>query len=79
MKAEGPRKAEAQYVLWTALREFLILTHPIMPFVTAEIWQALPGGAGSDVAVQLLPEARPGRPEARSRRPSWNSCRKPSA
>ena len=24
--------------------------HPIMPFVTAEIWQALPGGAGSDAA-----------------------------
>ena len=65
MKEEGPRKAEAQYVLWTALREFLILMHPIMPFVTAEIWQALPGGAGSDAAVQLLPE--------------WSSCRKSSA
>ena len=57
MKEEGPRKTEAQYVLWTALREFLILMHPIMPFVTAEIWQALPGGAGSDAAVQLLPDA----------------------
>ena len=69
MKEEGPRKAEAQYVLWTALREFLILMHPIMPFVTAEIWQALPGGAGSDAAVQLLPEARPGclKPEAAAR------------
>lgn len=69
MKEEGPRKTEAQYVLWTALREFLILMHPIMPFVTAEIWQALPGGAGSDAAVQLLPEARPGclKPEAAAR------------
>ena len=69
MKEEGPRKAEAQYVLWTALREFLILMHPIMPVVRAEIWQALPGGAGSDVAVQLLPEARPGclKPEAAAR------------
>ena len=78
MKEEGPRKAEAQYVLWTALREFLILMHPIMPFVTAEIWQALPGGAGSDAAVQLLPEARPGCPRRRPL-PAWSSCRKSSA
>lgn len=59
MREEGSRKVEAQYVLWTALREFLILMHPIMPFVTAEIWQALPGGAGSDLAVQPMPELRP--------------------
>ena len=66
MREDGPRKTEAQYVLWTALREFLILMHPIMPFVTAEIWQALPGGAGSDLAVQLMPELRSAclKPEA---------------
>ncbi|MEG1610103.1 MAG: class I tRNA ligase family protein, partial [Bilophila sp.] len=50
---------EAQYVLWTALREYLICMHPIMPFITAEIWQALPGGAGQDLALQLYPSARP--------------------
>ena len=59
MKEVGPRKTEAQYVRWTALREFLVLMHPIMPFVPAEIWQALPGGAASNVALQLLPESRP--------------------
>lgn len=78
MKEEGPRKTEAQYVLWTALREFLILMHPIMPFVTAEIWQALPGGAGSDAAVQLLPEARPAASSPKPP-PAWSSCRKSSA
>lgn len=59
MRDDGARKVEAQYVLWTALREFLTCMHPIMPFITAEIWQALPGGAGQDLAVQLAPPARP--------------------
>lgn len=60
MKEDGPRKAAAQYVLWTALREQLVLMHPIMPFVTAEIWQALPGGARQDLALELYPSPRPG-------------------
>ncbi len=52
------RKGPAQYVLWTVLREMLTLLHPIMPFVTAEIWQALPGGAGEDLATILYPSPR---------------------
>ena len=63
MREGGARKAEAQYVLWTALREILLLLHPIMPFVTAEIWSALPRQAGSqptDIALELYPPARPG-------------------
>ena len=78
MKEEGPRKTEAQYVLWTALREFLILMHPIMPFVTAEIWQALPGGAGSDAAVQPCPKRVPAASSPKPP-PAWSSCRKSSA
>lgn len=54
------RKPESQYVLYTVLKEFLILLHPVMPFVTAEIWQALPGHAGEDIAVMPYPEMRPG-------------------
>ena len=50
------RKPESQYVLYTVLKEFLILLHPVMPFVTAEIWQALPGHAGEDIAVMPYPE-----------------------
>lgn len=53
-------QAPAQYVLWTVLREMLVLLHPLVPFVTAEIWQALPGGAGEDIARELYPAARPG-------------------
>lgn len=60
MKEDGPRKTEAQYTLWTGLRELLVMMHPIMPFVTAEIWQALPGGAGTDIARELYPVSRPG-------------------
>ena len=54
------RKPESQYVLYTALKEILLLLHPVMPFVTAEIWQALPGHAGEDIAVMPYPEIRPG-------------------
>ncbi|MBB5143396.1 valine--tRNA ligase [Desulfovibrio intestinalis] len=56
------RKAAAQYVLWVALREILLLLHPIMPFVTAEIWAALPVPAGekaTDLARELYPVLRP--------------------
>lgn len=60
MQAGGERQATAQYVLWTVLRESLLLLHPLMPFITAEIWQALPGHAGSDIATQPYPAARPG-------------------
>ena len=45
MQAGGERKAAAQYVLWTVLREALVLLHPIVPFITSEIWDALPGAA----------------------------------
>lgn len=53
------RKPAAQFVLWTVLREMLVLLHPLMPFVTAEIWQALPGGAGADLAREAYPANRP--------------------
>ena len=60
MREEGDRKQAAQFVLWIALRETLVLLHPIMPFVSAEIWQALPGGAGGDIALEPFPPLRPG-------------------
>jgi valyl-tRNA synthetase len=34
----------ARAVLFTVLEQLLRLLHPIMPFLTEEIWQALPGG-----------------------------------
>jgi valyl-tRNA synthetase len=37
----------AKKVLWRVLHDTLILLHPIVPFVTEEIWQKLPGVNGS--------------------------------
>ncbi|WP_346665430.1 valine--tRNA ligase [uncultured Mailhella sp.] len=59
MKEDGEAKEEAQYVLYTVLREILLLLHPMIPFVTAEVWNSLPGHEGTDIATQLYPEARP--------------------
>jgi len=42
------RKLTARYVLWQTLEQLLRLLHPFMPFITEEIWQALPKpGAGT--------------------------------
>ena len=38
--ANEATKKESSYVLYTVLKEILVLLHPVMPFVTAEIWQA---------------------------------------
>ena len=61
MFEEGDRKIIAQSVLLTVLRETMILLHPLMPFVTAEIWAALPGNdtpETEDIATQLYPPIR---------------------
>ncbi|MDL2306543.1 valine--tRNA ligase [Desulfovibrio sp. OttesenSCG-928-C06] len=73
MQAGGEAKITAQYVLATALRETMLLLHPIMPFVTAEIWAALPlekgAKANPDIATELYPAERPAcvRPDAAER------------
>jgi len=38
----GEDSEKAQKVLLYALKDFLTLLHPFMPFITEEIWQALP-------------------------------------
>ncbi len=58
---DDARRPEAQFVLWTVLRETLLLLHPMMPFVTAEIWQAIhdPKEGFHDIATVRFPAPRP--------------------
>lgn len=41
-KTDPQSKATAQFVLIRVLRDTMVLLHPIMPFITEEIWQKLP-------------------------------------
>jgi len=44
LNGEDPQaRRQTQMVLFTVLEGLLRLAHPILPFVTEEIWQALPG------------------------------------
>ena len=49
--ADPAAKRRVQGVLFTVLEQLLRLLHPLMPFITEEIWQALPG---SRPAASLL-------------------------
>jgi valyl-tRNA synthetase len=40
---DQPARQQTQMVLFTVLEGLLRLAHPILPFVTEEIWQTLPG------------------------------------
>jgi valyl-tRNA synthetase len=55
--ADAGAKARTQEVLFTVLERLLRLLHPFMPFVTEEIWQALPG---ERPAASILLAAYPG-------------------
>ncbi len=53
--------AEVSAVLLWALERTLRLLHPVMPFVTEEIWSLLPGEDRGLLAVAAWPEADPVR------------------
>ncbi len=53
--SRGPAQAAAKQVLWTVLRDILVLLHPFAPFVTEEIWDKLPGTRGS-IMLARYPE-----------------------
>ncbi|MDJ0781465.1 MAG: valine--tRNA ligase [Desulfosarcinaceae bacterium] len=40
-------RAATRRTLWFVMRDILVLLHPFTPFVTEEIWDKLPGTAGS--------------------------------
>jgi valyl-tRNA synthetase len=53
---EESSKQGSRFVLQKALAAVLKLLHPFMPFVTEEIWQRLPGSAGS-IMIAEFPRA----------------------
>jgi len=60
-EGEAQRKTTARFVLWYTLEHLLRLLHPFMPFITEEIWQALPGTKQTaTIMLSSYPEADPG-------------------
>src|SRR5438128_3055795 len=53
------RRHAVQHTLWYVLSNTLTLLHPIMPFITEEIWQHLPHD-GPSIMVSPWPQAPPG-------------------
>ncbi len=54
------RKTTARHILRTVLEHLLRLLHPFMPFITEEIWQALPGAKQSEsIMTAEYPAHRP--------------------
>ncbi|MBI5518847.1 MAG: valine--tRNA ligase [Desulfovibrio sp.] len=57
------KKDATRRVLLTVLSETMVLLHPVMPFVTQEIWSVLPGispeNNGKELALQPFPARRP--------------------
>jgi valyl-tRNA synthetase len=57
--AASPRRAAIQYTLWSVLSDTMRLLHPIMPFLTEEVWQQLPhDGESIMIAPWPSPDAR---------------------
>ncbi|WP_418790757.1 valine--tRNA ligase [Phosphitispora sp. TUW77] len=54
-KKDEASKKTAQYVLWHVLSNTLKLLHPMMPFITEEIWQHLPH-EGETIMTQQWPD-----------------------
>jgi len=51
-------KKTAQYIGVTVLERILRLLHPVMPFITEEIWQQLPG-TGESIMITSWPASSP--------------------
>jgi valyl-tRNA synthetase len=58
-EANPEARAVARSVLREVLDTSLRLLHPIMPFITEELWLRLPNRAGASIMVSAWPEPRP--------------------
>jgi valyl-tRNA synthetase len=54
--SDGEEAARSRQLLVELLEQVLLLLHPIMPFVTEEIWQAL-GGKGATIMLEPYPRS----------------------
>ena len=52
-KGDSDRQQSAKYVLWLVLENLLRLLNPFMPFITEEIWQALPKSDAAEASIML--------------------------
>ena len=53
------RRSAVQHTLWYVLSHTMKLLHPIMPFITEEVWQRLPHD-GPSIMIASWPGAEPG-------------------
>ncbi len=61
-RPSGPaERLRTQHTLVAVLEVTLRLLHPFMPFITEEIWQRLPGRAGSEASIMIAPYPRVSR------------------
>ncbi|MGD2154411.1 MAG: valine--tRNA ligase [Gemmatimonadales bacterium] len=58
-ESDHEARAVARSVLREVLDSSLRLLHPIMPFITEELWLRLPNRAGASIMVAAWPEPRP--------------------
>ncbi|MDP3939402.1 MAG: valine--tRNA ligase [Deltaproteobacteria bacterium] len=57
--ADPERRAGARHTLLHVLKEILKALHPVMPFVTEELWSALPRAGGEPEHVAVAPYPAP--------------------